>query len=342
MRWLMLGVGAIGGYLGGSLALSGETVTFLERAAVAENLRQQGLRLQIRGQRQHLQALHVVTSLAEAFQSGRYDVAVLAVKSYDTAGVLEMLLPHRADLPPLLSLQNGVENEVHLEQALGQGQVLRGTVTSAIGRQAGEIVLERWRGLGVANEHAVAPALVSAMNGAGLRARLFANGPAMKWSKMLTNLLANASAALLNWSAAQVFAHPQLYRMEMQQLHEALTVMRVLHLPVLNLPGTPVRALTFAAGLPAWLGQRLLRRALGSGRGGKMPSFHIDLHSGSGKSEVTFLNGAVVRLGHEQGLDAPVNRRLTELLLAVTSGKLPLNTFENRPEALLEVVYERS
>ena len=140
MRWLMLGVGAIGGYVGGSLALSGETVTFLERAAVAENLRQQGLRLQIRGQRQHLQALHVVTSLAEAFQSGRYDVAVLAVKSYDTAGVLEMLLPHRADLPPLLSLQNGVENEVHLEQALGQGQVLRGTVTSAIGRQAGEIV----------------------------------------------------------------------------------------------------------------------------------------------------------------------------------------------------------
>jgi 2-dehydropantoate 2-reductase len=342
MRWLMLGVGAIGGYVGGSLALAGEEVTFLDRPQFAQVLQQNGLTLRIGEQLHHLKQLNVVSSLAEALQTGQYDVAVLAVKSYDTDGVAEMLTPYVADLPPVLSLQNGVENELRLTQVLGPGKVLRGTVTSAIGRKPGEIVLERLRGMGVANEHELAPALVSAMSRAGLNAHLFQNGPAMKWSKMLTNLLANASAALLNWSAAQVFANPQVYRLEMAQLGEALAVMRALRLPVLNLPGTPVRALAMAASLPTGLSQPLLQRALGRGRGGKMPSFHIDLHSGSGKSEVIYLNGAVARLGQAVGVPAPVNERLTELLMAVTTAQLPIDTFENRPQALWEAVYERA
>ncbi|MBP7228786.1 MAG: 2-dehydropantoate 2-reductase, partial [Longilinea sp.] len=107
-------------------------------------------------------------------------------------------------------------------------------------------------------------------------------------------------------------------------------------------PGTPVRALAMAARLPVTLSQPLLRRALGRGRGGKMPSFHIDLHSGSGKSEVAYLNGAVARLGQAVGVPAPVNRRLTELLMAVTTGQLPMDTFQNRPQALWEAVYERA
>lgn len=342
MRWLMLGVGAIGGYVGGSLVLADEDVTFLDRPQTAQLLQRDGLTLRIGGQAHHLTQLHVVSSLPEALRAAPYDVAVLAVKSYDTDGVVEMLAPYVVSLPPVLCLQNGVENELRLAQVLGQDKVLRGTVTSAIGRRPGEIVLERLRGLGVAKEHALAPALVNALNRAGLRAHLFENGPAMKWSKMLTNLLANASAALLDWSAAQVFANPQLYRLEMAQLHEALAVMRALHLPVVDLPGTPVRALAMAARLPVALSQPLLRRALGRGRGGKMPSFHIDLHSGSGKSEVAYLNGAVARLGQAVGVPAPVNRRLTELLMAVTTGQLPMDTFQNRPQALWEAVYERA
>jgi 2-dehydropantoate 2-reductase len=66
-----------------------------------------------------------------------------------------------------------------------------------------------------------------------------------------------------------------------------------------------------------------------------MPSFHIDLHGGGGKSEVDFLNGAVVRAGEALGIDTPANRFLRDTLLALTEGKMPLDTFRRKPEELL-------
>ena len=87
---------------------------------------------------------------------------------------------------------------------------------------------------------------------------------------------------------------------------------------VVDLPGTPVRALAFATRLPLWVSRPLLGACRGRGRGGKMPSFHIDLHSGRGQSEVEYLHGAVVRSGQNLGVPTPVNKALTETLLALT------------------------
>jgi 2-dehydropantoate 2-reductase len=67
-----------------------------------------------------------------------------------------------------------------------------------------------------------------------------------------------------------------------------------------------------------------------------MPSFHIDLHSGRGKSEVGYLNGAVVRAGEKAGIPTPVNRLLTDTLLALTKGELALDAYAQQPEKLLE------
>jgi 2-dehydropantoate 2-reductase len=65
-----------------------------------------------------------------------------------------------------------------------------------------------------------------------------------------------------------------------------------------------------------------------------MPSFHIDLHSGRGKSEVGYLNGAVVRAGERYGVPTPVNAALTDSLLKLTSGEIPLDAFARQPEKL--------
>jgi 2-dehydropantoate 2-reductase len=164
----------------------------------------------------------------------------------------------------------------------------------------------------------------------------------MKWSKMLTNLLANASSAILNLTPAQIFAHPGLYNLEHQQLREALSVMKKLDLHVVSLPGTPVRLLAFAVkSLPASLSRPLLQRAVGKGRGEKMPSFHIDLYAGRTQSEVDYLNGAVVRFGAQVGVPTPVNRLLNETLLALARGELPRETFALQPEKLLAELHRR-
>jgi 2-dehydropantoate 2-reductase len=77
---------------------------------------------------------------------------------------------------------------------------------------------------------------------------------------------------------------------------------------------------------------------VGGGRGSKMPSFHIDLHSGRGKSEVDYYNGAVLRAGQKLGIPTPVNQLLTETLLGLTAGQIPLNEYARQPEKFLALL----
>lgn len=339
LRILTIGAGAIGTYVGGSLALHGHKTVFIEQPKVAALVRAQGLRIEIPGSPpQHIDAA-CAGSIDEALADDPFDVAILALKSFDTRAALDGLAPHLAALPPFLCLQNGVENEAILAASLGAERVIAGTVTTAIGRRAaGDIVVERLRGMGVADGHPLSQRLVDALGAAGLRARLYPRAGDMKWSKLLTNLLANATSAILDMTPAEIFAHPGLYRLEIEQLREALRVMAAQGIRSVDLPGTPVRALAFAARyLPIPVSHLLLPRAVGGGRGGKMPSFHIDLHAGRGQSEVDSLNGAVVRFGDAVGVPTPVNRLLTETLLALTRGELRLEDFARQPEKLIEL-----
>ncbi|NMC52032.1 MAG: 2-dehydropantoate 2-reductase [Chloroflexi bacterium] len=338
MRFLCFGAGAIGTYIGGSLALAGQEVVFFDRPETAEFVRKNGLTLHLGDDVRRIQNLDFCTSIDEALTHGPFDVGILAVKSYDTAGVIEMLKDYSMALPPILSFQNGVENEAALIRGLGQGKVIAGTLTSAIGKlQMGEVVVEKLRGIGVASDHLLASGLVKVLDAAGLRAQLFPDAASMKWSKMLTNLPANATSAILNMTASEIYRNRDLCKLEIRMLREALAVMHALRLNVVDLPGTPTRLLAFgAAKLPLFLAQPFMIQGIGKGRGNKMPSFHIDFHSGSGKSEVDYLNGAVLRIGKSVGVDAPVNRVLTETLLLLTAGELNADEFDHRPEKLLE------
>ena len=341
MRYLIIGAGAIGTYLGVNLAHAGQEVTFLARPATAAHLRAHGLSLTTaEGEVRRIAAPQVAASPAEALENSRYDAALLALKTYHTPAFLESMAPWRAQFPPVVCLQNGVEAEAVLAAFLGEGQVLAGTVTTAVARRAaGQATVERPRGVGLAANHPLAEPLAAALQAAGVATRLYPNGAAMKWSKLLTNLLGNATSAILDMPPAEIFAHPDLARLETAQLREALAVMAALGLPVVDLPGVSVRRLVWAIRwLPQLLLQPLLQKAVGSGRGGKMPSFHIDLHGGRGQTEVDALNGAVVRYGERLGIPTPVNRTLTETLQALTQGELALEAFRHKPEALLRRV----
>jgi 2-dehydropantoate 2-reductase len=345
---LVFGAGAIGTYFGGSLILAGHNIVFVEQPKMVTELRERGLRLDLTvDERRNTKEVFVIESrsfviepsLEDALRFGPFDVALFALKSFDTAAALEGMKPFADKLPPMLCLSNGVENEQSIAQALGADKVIYGTVTTAIGRRgAGDIVLEKLRGVGVAAGNPLSEKLVSALDGAFLKSRLYPEPHGMKWSKMLTNLIANPSSAILNMTAAQVFSNKKLYKLEIEMLSECLAVMAAQKLQVTDLPGTPVKALALATKLPLWLSKPFLARAAGSGRGAKMPSFHIDLYSGRGQSEVEYLHGAVVRAGKEFNISTPVNELLTGILLALTNKEIPLEEYANQPEKLLSKV----
>jgi len=348
LKILSFGAGAIGTYIGGSLALAGEQIVFVEQPAAADELRQRGLRLNLTIDKRRKtnpiltlppSAFVFAPALEDALRYGPFDVALFALKSFDTSSALESMKAFAEKLPPILCLSNGVDNESAIANALGADKVIPATVTSAIGRRgAGDIVLEKLRGIGIASTHPLSDKLLASANSAFLNAQSFSNAAAMKWSKMLTNLIANPTSAILNMSAAEILSNRKLYETEIKMLRECLAVMKAQKIPVVDLPRTPVRTLAFATRLPLWASKPLLARAAGAGRGGKMPSFHIDLYSGRGKSEVEYLHGAVVRAGEKFGVATPVNKVLTDTLMKLTNKEIPLEEFARQPEKLLALL----
>jgi 2-dehydropantoate 2-reductase len=348
---LTFGAGAIGTYVGGSLVLAGHRVVFFEQPSTAAELREHGLRLDVsidkhRGAAEPLivppSSIKCVSSLSVAMEHGPYEVAIFAMKSFDTVAALEDIKPFADKMPPILCLQNGVDNEPLIAAVLSPERVIAGTVTCSIARRAaGDIVLEKFRGIGIEAGHPLSERLVIALNAASLNAHLYLRAADMKWSKVLANLPGSATAAIVDMSPADVFAHPGLYDLEIRMFHEALAVMAAQGIHPVDLPKIPVRALALALHLPSFLARPVLVKVVGGGRGGKMPSFHIDLHAGRRKSEVEWLQGAVVRYGEKFGIPTPVNRLLTETLLSMVSGEVPITEFSHQPEKLIGLLANR-
>eukprot|EP00906_Rhabdomonas_costata_P016459 RCo023605 len=137
LRVLCYGAGAIGTYIGVSLAHCGYSVGFLEMPSAAEELRSKGLTLDFGvyagelGSPIHLDASRVklFTSLEEAVRGGTegsptFDVLLFALKSFDTERAMEEMRSLKGLLPPVLCLQNGVENEDKLATVLGADRVI--------------------------------------------------------------------------------------------------------------------------------------------------------------------------------------------------------------------------
>ncbi len=92
---------------------------------------------------------------------------------------------------------------------------------------------------------------------------------------------------------------------------------------------------------PKALIRPILRSQIGGARGGKLPSLHIDLHSGKGRSEVGWLNGAVVRKGGEVGVATPVNQVLTEVLSELVAHPDEIRAWRGNHARLLAAVTKR-
>jgi len=343
VKFLCFGMGAIGTYIGGSLLLAGYPVSFIERPEAIEKAKANGLSLQLKDGTHKIDSVMIYSSLDEALQESEYDVALVAVKSFDSVSVAETIRPYSSKFPTLLCLQNGVENEAVYEDILGKERIIGASIGTAVSKTGiGKIAVEKMRGIGIESANPLSSIIIQAFCDAGLNAKPYPRRLDLKWSKMLSNLLGNATSAILNMTTAQIFSDPDIYRIEVAQVHETLAVMKKQGIHLVNLPGTPIKILIEVIdSFPQALSRPLSYLGMGKGRGGKMPSFHIDLYHGQARSEVSYLNGAVVRAGQQLGIATPVNQVLTETLEDLSSGKLSKEEFAGHPERLIALIQER-
>lgn len=339
---LLLGVGAVGTFLASRLLLGGHRVVVVDLPAQVELIRAVGFRLQTGYDIEAVWPTALADSLEAAFPPRiDYDLMLLATKAYDVAPILRQLPASKFPLPrKVMTIQNGLGAEEMARRLLGENRVLAGSLTVPLSTQtAGSVVVERVDcGLGVATLRAGerVDEWVRMFRRSGIRAQPYADYRAMKWSKLILNIVANATCAILNRKPAAIYGHRPTFNLEHAMLKEALAVMTKLGLQAVDLPGAPARSLVKVLKyMPVALAQRVLEPQIRGGRGDKMPSLHIDLAAGRKESEVVFMNGAVAREGRKLGVPTPVNFVLTDTLHKLFQGVLLWDDFRGKPEALL-------
>ncbi len=307
----MVGAGAVGRYLGEALAATGADIVYAPRAIG-----------------------DVVAVEA--------DLAIVAVKAYDTAGAVQTLrraLGADSDAA-ILTPQNGVGNEEILASAFGPDRIVSGALTVPVEIDPeGRVVAANQGGLALAPVGSVSHNwLVAALERSAIPVRVSDDYRALKWSKLALNVIANASCAILDVLPERLVEMRAVFALEIRAIRETRSVMLQLGLAAIDLPRYPVRALFAAATLPLPLARLALARRIASGRGRKPPSLLLDLRAGGGRTEVAMLSGAVAAAGCTAGVPTPVSAAFARVLGEIAHSPELWPKYRERPEALLAEV----
>ena len=137
MKILILGAGAIGGYVGGRLQQSGADVTFLVRPARRERLERDGL--VIKSTKGDItQKVKTVVSGAEG---GPYDVVLLTCKAYDLDSAIEAIAPAVGANTTVVPLLNGMRHIDILAARFGDAKVVGGLARVGVAMTADGVIL---------------------------------------------------------------------------------------------------------------------------------------------------------------------------------------------------------
>jgi 2-dehydropantoate 2-reductase len=133
MRILVVGAGAVGGYVAGRLLEAGRDVTLLVRPQRAEQLAKTGL--VIRSSRGDVHLPAPPTIIADGLRQP-FDLIVVSCKAYDLAAAMDSFAPAVAAHTTILPLLNGMRHLDVLGERFGRGAVLGGQTLIASARDA--------------------------------------------------------------------------------------------------------------------------------------------------------------------------------------------------------------
>jgi 2-dehydropantoate 2-reductase len=337
---LVIGSGAVGSFLGGTLAAAGHEVVLLDRRVIGGA---DAGRLRLEGPEGS--TLVPVRRVVDPADAGHPGLVLVAVKIFHLEGALATA--GRWPGVPLLTVQNGVGAEEQA-RAVRRSPVLAGSLTTAVEPLADGVRRRRTGGIGVSvvsdpgdgSAAAFADRLAASFTAGGLPARVYPDAAAMKWSKLLGNLVGNATSAILDLDPGVIYADRRTYPVERHQLHEAVAVMRALGLRPVSLPGADVSLLLRGLGLPVAIGRPVVARAIAGARGGKSPSLRLHVRrDGAGvPTEAPWLNGAVAAAGERVGVPAPVNACLAALVDECAQDPDRAAWFAGRPDRLADAL----
>jgi 2-dehydropantoate 2-reductase len=295
MRFLVVGAGAMGCLFAARLKKAGFEVDLYEKDPErAERIREEGIKVEgLCGN------YEVMVSVPSGKPPVSPHAVLICVKSNDTEEAAKTVAPWLKETTVVLTLQNGLGNVDVLAGIFGKARVLGG-VTSE-----GATVLDhgKIRHAG-AGETSIGPPgdgaekIVSAFRQARFTSGIANDIHSLIWGKLIVNVGINALTALTGLRNGRLPQVRALRVMMEMVLEEAVAVAKAKHV---QLPyPDPMSRVTEVCKATSDNISSMLQDVLNKKR-----------------TEIDFINGAIVREGATLGIPTPVNFTLTSLVQAI-------------------------
>lgn len=299
MKVCMIGAGALGSTIGGTLSEGGCDVWLVDPyQAHVDAINRHGLVMRTGEGAEATERSVPVNAVTSVAGLDVVDVVIVLVKAFHTRSAVEQARPVVGPETMIISLQNGLGHEEVLAEVVGREHVLNGT-TYVGGRLMGPGRVSS----GVAGKQTIIgeldgqmtprlPQLARAFTNAGLATTPTDNIVGIKWDKLLINVATGALSVITRLPYGQLYRVPEIEACALLAVQEGIDVANAAGVKISGLGPKEIWA-EAATGLPSDFKTSMLQ----------------SVEAGS-RTEIDVINGSVVQWGQRVGVPTPVNSTL--------------------------------
>jgi 2-dehydropantoate 2-reductase len=302
MKIAIVGTGAMGSVYAGLLARAGHEVWAIDLwQEHLDAIADRGLTVSGASGGFVAEGIHVGRRAADA---GPSDIWIIATKADDVEAVAADIAPLLAPESIVMAFQNGLGAGERVARQLPREHVLIG-IAEGFGSSIPEPGHVHHNGMRLIRIGETAPGgmtprlldMETLWRGAGFNVQAFSDVELMIWEKFLCNVTLSAPTAAFDVTVGELMSDAGLWRVALGCLMEAYRLGTKMGIAFHF--DDPVQYVTdFAATIPA-----------------ASPSMRLD-HLAGRRSEIDVINGQVVELSSQCGLEAPYNEALCAVVRA--------------------------
>ena len=296
MKIAVIGAGAMGSLFGALLAESGEDVRLYDIwEEHVKAINEKGLDIELNGRTRSVS----VNATTDKMQIGKTDLAIIFVKSTQTGDAARTASELMDINGYVLTLQNGMGNADIIGEIIDPDRIIAGTTShgatmlrpgSIRHAGTGPTVIGMWSGIQKAGIRKIA----YVFNKAGIVTETVDDVRNVIWAKLLVNVGINAITALTGIKNGQILDLSATKALSCAAVKEAMEVARALGVKIADNTVEHV----FQVAEATKDNRSSMRQDVDNKR----------------QTEISAINGAVVKEAQKLGLNVPVNQTLTALV----------------------------
>ncbi len=299
MKITIVGPGAIGCLFAGFLARANEEVWLLDKNPQrAGRLKEEGIKIE------GLSNISVkMNATINPDEIGQTDLIIICVKSYDTEQAIRSVKQLVGEKTAVMTLQNGIGNTQIIGEIVGRDRVIGGVTNhgaTLLGwghiRHAGkgETIIGKTDGKASGQLEDISAIL----NKAGFETVISKDIDAVIWSKLIINVGINALTALTRLNNGRLIEYEGTKDIMRLAVFEAVKIAKVKRIKLIY--DDPIEKIESVCKATAGNVSSMLQDVLNKKR-----------------TEIDFINGAVVKWSQSLNVPTPVNYTLTNLIKTV-------------------------